>query len=295
MGKKDLTPDWSLIQSFLAVAETGSLSAAARRLDRSQPTLGRQIQMLDSQLQTQLFERHARGFRLTATGRELLPLAERMREAMGALTLIAAGQSEQLEGTVRISASIYMSHFVLPPIIARIRQSDPRISIVLMPTDRIENLLFREADIAIRMVRPTQMDVVTRHIADLDMGVFAAKTYLERAGRPKTVQELLDHDIIGFDRSEDILSAMREQGHPVVAEDFPVRCDNHAVYWELLRAGCGIGFSQVQVGQAEPLVEQIELDIPIPPLAVWLTAHQAMRQTPRIRRVWDLLAAGLTI
>ena len=288
-----LQTDWSLIQSFLTVAESGSLSAAARQLGRSQPTLGRQIQALEESLGAQLFLRHARGLRLSDTGSALLPLARQMNGAMNAIALTAAGQSQTLAGTVRITASVFASHYLLPPILAQIRREEPSISLVLDPSDRLENLLFREADIAVRMARPTQMDIVTRHTTTIEMGIFAARSYLDRAGRPQTSDELFEHDLIGFETTDLIVREMRDQGWAVGYEDFATRCDNQSAYWELLRAGCGIGFSQREVGRADPLVEELHLDIRIPALEVWLAAHQAMRQTPRIRRVWDLLAEGL--
>ena len=285
--------DWSLIQCFLAVAETGSLSGAARALGRSQPTLGRQIQALEQALGAQLFERHARGLRLSETGSGVLPMARQMREAVNAIALTAAGQSQQLEGTVRITASVFASHHLLPPVLAHIRASEPAIQLDLLPSDTSENLLFREADIAVRMYRPTQMDIVTRHITDLELGVFAARSYLDRAGRPQTPDDLMDHDLVGYDSNDMIVRTMQGMGWPVSRESFAVRCDNQATYWELVRAGCGIGFSQANVGRVDPLVEELQFGISIPSLPVWLAAHQAMRQTPRIRRVWDLLATGL--
>ena len=293
MGKMINTQDWTLIQSFLAVAETGSLSAAATQLGRSQPTIGRHIQSLEQLYETPLFERHARGLRLAEQGLRVLPMAQEMNRAMNALALEAAGQSSRLQGTVRITASVYASHYLLPPILAQTRAREPLIDIVLIPTDRTENLLFRAADIAVRMYRPTQLDTITRKIGELGMGVFAAKTYLDRAGRPSNPQELLDHDIVGFDQNDLILRTMREMGFEAQSDSFAVRCDNQAAYWELVRAGCGIGFSQTTVGRAEPLVEELFFDFEIPPLEVWLAAHQAMHQTPRVRRVWSLLADGL--
>ncbi len=291
---KLITPqDWSLIQSFLAVAETGSLSAAARSLGRSQPTLGRQIQALEQTLGAQLFERHARGLKLSDTGTDLLPLARKMYQAMNEIALTAAGQSQQLEGTVRITASVLTSHYILPTILAEIRKAEPAIQLDLIPSDTTENLLFREADIAIRMYRPTQLDIVTRHIADIEMGVFAAHSYLERMGHPLIADDMINHDMVGYDSNDLIVRTMRDMGWPVTRESFAVRCDNQATYWELVRMGCGIGFSQAGVGRADPLVEELAFGIDIPKLPVWLAAHQAMRQTPRIRRVWDLLADGL--
>jgi DNA-binding transcriptional LysR family regulator len=294
MDSSPVFENWSLVQKFLAVAETGSLSAAARRMGCSQPTLGRQIRSLESALGVILFNRHARGFALTDAGAELVPMARQMQEAMQAITFTAAGQAQQLEGTVRITASIFASHMLLPPILAHIRTAEPAIQLDLIPSDTTENLLFREADIAVRMYRPTQLDLVTRHVTDLELGVFAARSYLERKGRPQSAEELLNFDLIGYDRNDLILRTMSEMGWAARHEDFAVRCDNQATYWELLRAGCGIGFSQVGAARADPLVEQLDLDIDLPALPIWLTAHQAMRQTPRLRRVWDLLAEGLS-
>ncbi|SFU15123.1 LysR family transcriptional regulator [Sedimentitalea nanhaiensis] len=285
--------DWSLVQSFLAVAETGSLSAAARRLGRSQPTLGRQIRALEENLGAELFLRHPRGLRPSETGAALLPMAQRMQAEMHTLSLTAAGQSQRLQGAVRITASVFASHHLLPPILADIRAAEPLIQLDLIPSDTTENLLFREADIAVRMYRPTQLDIVTRHITDLELGIFAAHSYLRRAGHPETAEDLMGHDLIGYDRNDLILRAMQAMGWSVTRDAFAVRCDNQATYWDLLRAGCGIGFSQANVGRADPLVQELEMGIDMPPLPVWLAAHPMMRQTPRLRRVWNLLADGL--
>ena len=285
--------DWSLIPPFLAVAETGSLSAAARQLGQSQPTLGRQIRALELQVGVPLFDRHARGLRPTPAAIDLLPHATRMRDAFSALELAQAGQAGDLAGTVRITASVYISNFVLPEVLADIRRAEPQIQIELVPSDGTENLMFRAADIALRMYRPTQLDIVTAHVADVALGCFAATRYLERAGRPGRAEELMDFDLVGYDANDQILQAMRDMGWSAVREDFALRCDDQAAYWHLVRAGCGIGFSQLSVGRRDPLVEELDLGLHIPPLPIWLAAHEHIHRTPRVRRVWGLLAQGL--
>ncbi|WP_456386177.1 LysR family transcriptional regulator [Profundibacter sp.] len=291
MDKPLSSLDWSLLQSFLAVAEEGSLSGAARKLGASQPTLGRQIKQIENQLGVTLFHRQPRGLAITEIGAELLDPARAMRDAAMQVSLTAAGREQNTAGTVRITASVFVAHFILPPIIAKIRRAHPEISIDLLPNDASENLLFREADIALRMYRPTQLDVITRHLCDLPLGMFASTRYLNRKGRPQTVEDILDnHDLVGYDRDEQILRGMRQLGLPAQRDWFQTRCDESVIYWELVREGCGIGFSQVHVGLRDPDIEQILPDVPIAPLPVWLTAHQAMQQTPRIRRVWDILA-----
>ncbi|MDK3016684.1 LysR family transcriptional regulator [Pseudodonghicola flavimaris] len=286
-------PDWSLIQSFLEVADGGSLSAAARATGRSQPSLGRDIRLLETQLGATLFDRHARGLRLSETGARLLPHAEQMRRSMQALSLTAAGERQDLAGTVRITASVFAAHYVLPTVLAAMRQAEPAIQIELIPSDDSENLLFRAADIAVRMYRPTHPELIARPVAEVPMGVFAARNYLERAGRPHRAEDLRRHAVVGFDRNPLILDAMRALGQPVDRDFFALRCDNQATYWELVRAGCGIGFTQAPVGRADPLVEELELGIDLPRLPVWLTAPELMRRSPRIARSWELLHDGL--
>lgn len=289
----DNLADWSLTRAFLAVAETGSLSAAARRLGLSQPTLGRQIAQLEAALHLTLFTRQPRGLALTEAATALLPHARAMAEAAARLSLAAAGREERLHGTVRITASRIVAHYLLPPILADLRRAEPGIQIELAPSDTTENLLYREADIALRMYRPDQLDMVTSHVTDLPMGLYGARSLLDRCGRPQTLQDLLALDYVGFDRSDLILRMMQRLGMPRRREDFPVRCDDQIVYWNLVRAGLGIGGMQCLVGDADPLVERIAPFVALPALPVWLTAPQALRSTPRIRRVFDHLAQAL--
>lgn len=286
--------DWSLVQSFLAVAQTGSLSGAAEALGQSQPTIGRHIRTLETALEVELFQRHARGLRLTETGARLRPAAEAMREAMQRLALEAEAEAGQLEGTVRIACSVFAAHHILPPILADLREAEPAIALVLQPSDDSDNLTFREADIAVRMYRPRQLDLVTRHICDLEMGIFAAHRYVARRGVPQAIQDLMRHDIVGYDQSTLMLDAMAELGFKADINAFCVRTDNQTAYWELVRAGCGIGFTQTQVGRADPDVQEIRMPgFVVPALPVWLTAQETVRRIPRVDRIWTLLAEGL--
>lgn len=283
--------DWTLYRSFLAVAETGSLSAAARKLNLSQPTLGRHVTELETALATTLFTRIAKGLAPTEAALALIPAATLMRDAAARLSLTAAGRSEQLSGTVRLTASKVVSYFVLPAMLARLRTAEPGIEIELVPSDSTENLLFREADIALRMYRPTQNDVVTRHLIDLPTALYGARDYLDRHGRPQSIEDLNRFDLVGMDRSDLMLRVVESLGLARKREDFPMRCDDQLVYWALVRAGCGLGGALTLLGDRDPLMERVAPFLRLPTLPVWLTAPEALRQNPRIRRVLDHLAS----
>lgn len=284
--------DWTLTRSFLAVAESGSLSAAARLLNLSQPTLGRHIAELEKALDLTLFHRRARGLVPTGAAKALLPHARAMRDAAAGMSLAAAGKSESLAGTVRITASRVVSHHLLPQMLATLRRAEPEIQIELVPSDDTENLLFREADIAVRMYRPTQLDVITSHLCDMPIGLYAAQSYLEIHPAPDSLDALMAHDFVGFDKSDLMLRMMHSLGFDAKREDFPLRCDDQIVYWNLVRAGLGIGGMQTLIADADPTVTRIARFVPLPPLPVWLTAPQALRHSPRIRRVFDHLSTS---
>lgn len=285
--------DWSLLQSFLAVADSGSLSRAARQLGKTQPTIGRHVQMLERDLGVSLFRRQARGMELTDQGEALLEHARDMRRAAEALNLTAAGKVADVRGTVRITASVFVSHHVMPAILAESRALYPEIDIDLVASDRTENLLFREADIAVRMYRPRQLDMVAHRLGEIELGLWGATSYLDRVGRPTSLAAAMACDFIGYDRDEEIIRGFRDAGYPVTRDFFGVRCDNQTVYWELVRAGCGLGFGSVPAGAADPALERIPLEVEIPKLEVWLTAHEALRHTPRVDAVWQILADGI--
>lgn len=286
-------PDWTLIRSFLAVAQAGSLSAAARQLGLTQPTLGRHVAELETALGVILFERRRDGLRLTEKGLALAERAEPMRDAADAFARLAAGSAERMAGTVRLTASEIMAAYVLPPMLARLAVVEPGIEIEIVASNQIGSLLARDADIAVRMVRPMQNDLVARHVADLPLTACAATAYLQRAGWPLAPQDLVDHRLIGWDRADDIIKGFAQFGMSVDRHAFATRTDNQIVLWEAVKAGLGIGFAQASLVARQPGVEAVLPDLPIPVLPMWLAIHEDLRHAPRIRRVLDFLHAEL--
>ena len=286
-------PDWSLWRSFSAVVTHGSLSAAARELGLSQPTLGRHIEALEQALGLSLFERTLTGLKPNATALRLFEPVNAAKSALAEAAILAEGAQLDLGGTVRVTASTVVSSYLLPTLLGPIRQLYPAIAIEIVPSDSAENLLLREADIAIRMFRPTQLELVTRHLGALPVVPCARADYLARRGIPTTIAELRQHDLIGLDRSDAIIAHAHAIGFPLTREDFVLRTDNQPLIWELIRAGLGIGFAQQILAESTPDITVLDLDLAIPPLEVWLTTHKELFTSHRIRAIYDALAEGL--
>ena len=286
-------PDWALWRSFAAVVADGSLSAAARRIGYSQPTLGRHIEALEQQLGLTLFDRTLQGLKPTETALRLYQSVSAAEEKLAEAALVAEGSTGDLEGTVRITASTIVAHYILPALLRPIREEFPAIAIEIVPSDSIENLLLRESDIAIRMFRPTQLELIARKIGELPIVATAHASYLGAHGIPQTPDQLTAHTLIGFDRSDLILTAAKSLGFDLKRSDFALRTDSQTGGWELLKAGLGIGFGQLGMVLDTPGMRALLPMIKIPPLEVWLTTHRELFLSPRIRAIYDRLAAGL--
>ena len=288
--------DWSLIRSFLAVLEQGSLMGAARTLHTSQPTVGRHVAELENQLGVVLFERTGRGLVPTATALQLAQSARTMEDGARELTRALSGAQSQTGGTVRITASVPVAVTLLPPLLAQIRQELPDIQVELVSSNLVSNLLRREADIAIRMVRPEQGTLVARKIGDVALGAFAHRSYLARRGMPRVPTDLLAHDLIGSDTDPSILQGFAAMGYPVGKEIFALRTDDFIVQWQAVRAGVGVGFLANYMARTDPeVVPVLQNQLKVPALPMWLAVHREIRTSRRIRAVYDFLAASLPL
>jgi DNA-binding transcriptional LysR family regulator len=286
-------PDWSLWRSFGAVVEHGSLSAAARALDLSQPTLGRHVEALEAALGTVLFERTLAGLKPTDTALRLYEPVETARNALAEAAVRAEGATSALSGSVRITSSTVMCHYVLPQMLYDLRQSFPQVAIELVPSDSVESLLMREADIAVRMFRPTQLELITRKLGEIPLVAVAHERYLQQRGAPERLEQLMEHDLVGFDRSDLFISGARRMGIELSRADFKVRTDSQTNMFALIAAGLGIGFAQAPLVDATPGLRRLLPWFGPPPLEVWLTTHKELFTSRRIRAIYDQLAEGL--
>jgi DNA-binding transcriptional LysR family regulator len=248
---------------------------------------------LESQLGVVLFDRTGRGQVPTETALRLADSARAMQGGADQLARSVAGLDRSAAGTVRITASQPVSCYVLPPLLAKMRLSLPDIQVDLVASNAVSNLLRREADIAVRMVQPEQATLVARRVGKVALKACAHQDYLRRHGMPRQPADLLEHHLIGGDRSEEIRKAFAARGFPVTREQFVFRTGDLIVVWQAVRAGLGIGFVSEHLMRTDPAVIPVLPKLNTAPLPVWLAAHKEVRSSQRIRVVFDFLADAL--
>ena len=286
-------PAWDLYRSFLEVLRTGSLSAAARSLGLTQPTVGRHIVELQASLSGKvLFTRSPTGLIATPAAVELRPHAEAMAAAASAFVRAASGVS-QTSGTVRITASEVIGAEVLPAMLARFQWAHRDIAIELALNNKNEDLLRRDADIAIRMVRPAQQALTAKRIGKVMIGFHAHRRYVESRGMPQSAHDLKHHTLIGFDKPTPLVQNLQVFGKPVTRDLFQFRTDSDLAQLAAIRAGVGIGGCQYGIARRDPdllpvLTREFSLS-----LELWVVAHEDQKKTPRVRLLFDHLAAAL--
>jgi len=293
MDWRSIKFDWNRARAFLVTAEEGSLSAAARALGMTQPTLGRQVTALEQELGVALFERVGLGLILTPSGLELVEHVRAMGEAASLLSLTAGGQSQNIEGNVCITVSEVYAVFILPPIIAKLRKMEPKIHIEIIATNTSSDLRRREADIAIRNFRPTQPELIAKKIKDVSARLYATPEYLNQIGNPKTPEDLNQADFINFDSTGMLIDGLNALGLSLTKKNFPMLTENYIAHWELVKQGLGIGIMPEEIGDAEALVVQALPTLKPIEFPIWLTAHRELNTSRRIRMVFDLLAKEL--
>jgi DNA-binding transcriptional LysR family regulator len=287
----DDLPAWDLYRSLLGVIETGSLSGAARKLGLSQPTLGRQIAVLEGQLGVALFTRSPSGLQPTEAALALKPHAEAMAASAAAL-IRAAAPDEEGRGVVRITASDIVGGIVLPPILAELRETHPRLELELALANRNEDLLRREADIAVRMARPTQGALFGRRIGGSEVRLFASAGYIQKHGQPESLRDRTGHTIVGFDHIPDYADRVISD-LPISRDLFDVRSDNDLAQIAMIQAGVGIGAVQTTLARRLGLVPVLAGQFSFP-MEMWVVMHEDLKSTRRMRLVFDALVEGLS-
>ena len=287
-------PGWDLYRSFLAVLEAGSLSAAARDLGLAQPTLGRHIDALEHALGYALFVRSQHGFMPTEQALQLRPYAAALASTASALLRAASSQAGEARGTVRISVSEMVGCEVLPPILTALQQRYPALQVELVLSNRVQDLLKREADIAVRMLRPTQQALVARRVGAIALGLHARRDYLERRGMPATLADLAQHTLIGFDHENAFIRSVKHHLGELRRDDFALRADNDLAHLAYIRAGFGIGICQCGLAARDPALVRVLAGEFAIELDTWIAMHEDLRNSTRCSVVFDALAEGIS-
>jgi DNA-binding transcriptional LysR family regulator len=285
---------WELYRSFLGVLKEGSLSGAARALGVAQPTIGRHIAALEKALGLALFTRSPTGLLATEAALALRSHAEAMESTAAALERAAASQGDGIRGVVRITASDMIGVEVLPPIVGRLHEEHPALKIELVLTNRVQDLLRREADIAVRMTPPRQEALIARRIGQIEIGLHASQQYLARRGTPRSIADLEQHSIIGFDQPNVFIRSAAKSLPAYTRDLFSLRTDNDLAQLAMIRCGAGIGMCQVPLARRDAaLVRVLPRQVTLP-LETWITMHEDLRNRPGCRVTFEALVAGLT-
>lgn len=293
MNWEDIAFDWNQVRAFLAAAEEGSLSAAARVLHQTQPTLSRQVTGLEQSLGVTLFQRGHRKLQLTEAGLELLEHVRAMAEAANRVSLAASGQSQAVEGRVCITATEMLATYYLPPILRKLRELAPGIVVEVVASDQVRDLIRREADIAIRHGQPTQPDLIARRIGSLRGRIYAARHLLDEVGAPRSLDDLADQDFVGIDDTEGLIAGLAEQGLRLRLEQFRIHTASGNCMIQLIREGLGFGVLPMDTIGIFDDLECVLPELFNPEIPVWLVTHQELHTSRRIRLVFDLLAEEL--
>ncbi len=285
--------DWNQLKAFLETAETGSLSAAARKLGLTQPTLSRQVAAIERQMGVTLFERVGKSMSLTPTGLELLEHARAMGAAAEALSLAATGRSQAVGGVVSVSATDAVAAHLLPPMVRRLREQEPGIAIEVIASNALSDLLRREADIAIRHVKPEQPDLIARLIREASASFYASEDWVRIHGHPRNAEEAANLAFVGSDRSGQYLAYLRQHGLPLSEANFSCYAEHSVASWSLVRQGMGIGAMMEEIARDTPGVVRVLNEVPRVRFPIWLVSHRELRTSRRIRVVFEALAQGL--
>lgn len=285
--------DWNHARAFFVTVEEGSLSAAAKALNMSQPTLGRQVSALEKELGVSLFERVGRGYEITRSGVELYEHVKAMGEAANTLSLTASGRSQSIEGSVTISATNTMSAYVLPALIHKLSQLEPGIQIEMVSTNALSDLRKREADIAIRHVEPTHPELYFKKLRKSNAYLYATPAYLKKIGPIQKVSDLKKAAFFGVSNNLEYIAVLKTIGLELTSKNFHIFSEDLIFQWEMTKQGAGIGVMSEDVGAKESSVRKVLEKLPPIKFDNWVVAHRELKTNRRIRIVFDFLVEAL--
>jgi DNA-binding transcriptional LysR family regulator len=285
--------DWNHARAFLATAEHGSFSAAARELGLTQPTLSRQVDALEVELGVALFERVGRGLIMTPNGQDLLETVRAMGAAAEKLSMLASGHSEEVSGPIRISAGEVFAVMGLPAIIAKLHLAYPTLNIRIIPSNLPTDVLKRDSDIAIRPYKPEHPDLICKKVRTDPIRLYATPKFLADHKEVASIADIQPEHFIGFATTKVLVEGFDKRGIVLTSDHFCLASDSHLVQWALVKQGLGIGVMSEGIGDKEPLVERFLPDMEPIHFPMWLVSHRELRTSKRVRAVFDFISDEL--
>lgn len=286
--------DWNQVRAFLATAEEGSLSAAARALRQTQPTISRQVSTLEETLGVTLFERGPRRMMLTDSGRDLLAHVRIMADAATQISLKASGQSQTISGKVMVTATSMFATQYLPDVLVDLRQNAPNLMVEVITSNDVKDLTRREADISIRHARPEQSDLIAKLVVEASASLYATDKFLIDYGNPQSISDLQGLPVVGFGDFAEIMAAYAGLGIGLNENDISVNTrDGHAIV-AFVKAGLGMSLMTFDMAESLQGIRKVFPDMPDIPIEVWLVTHRELHTSPRIRLVYDTISQRLS-
>ncbi|MDU9394110.1 LysR family transcriptional regulator [Pseudomonas sp. zfem002] len=280
--------NWNDARVFLALARQQTLRGAAREMNVDQATVSRRIAAMEHALGSTLFLRTASGYQLTEVGESVLEIAERMEVSAIELVRRAQGQDRALSGEVRVTTTDSLAVDFVIPAVARLHARHPQVRITLNSSSDLLNLSRRDADIAIRTLKPDNPDLVVRRLASWPMGLFAAQAYLDAHGEPARGTAFAGHDLVMYEPwLQDAQASLA--GEPIGAGRIVMTGNTSILVRSALKAGIGLGEIPLYMGQQDGLVRLWPECQRSKPYEVWMVTHGDFRHTARIRAVIDAL------
>lgn len=285
--------NWDDVRMFLAVARTGQILAASKRLGVNHATLSRRVTALEETLKTRLLVRRPNGCELTAEGELFLAAAERMETEMLAAQSQIGRIDTAIAGTVRIGAPDGFGVSFLAPRLGRLTARYPELKLQLVPVPRSFSLSQREADIAITIERPEQGRLVSHKLTDYTLGLYASSAYLEKHGTPQTIDDLRGHRRIGYVEDLIFTPSLNFSAEIMRSWDASFEISSATGQTEAVRSSAGIGILHNYIARHTPELERILPDTTIR-RAYWTTYHESARDLVRVRTVVAFLQELVT-
>lgn len=282
--------DWDDLRFFLAVARHGTLATAAKHLHVTQSTVSRRLASLQERMGVRLLQRSADGYLLTLAGQSIMDRVQRVEAEALSVERSVAGHDIRLEGMVRVASSQMLASHVLAACFATIHARHPGMLIEAVVDMAIKPSATFQPDVAVRLRRFAQHDLVVRNIGSIAFGLYGSVAYLERHGKPDLGNGCAGHQLITLLDERELSAQASWLNEHADRAHVALRADSYETQHWVAACGGGLALLPRFRADAEPGLRRLDAPVTIPPAEIWLGVHRDNRQVPRVRAVLDCLA-----